>query len=499
MSLKRNILANYASQFYVIIIGIVMVPLYIKYMGSEAYGLVGLFTMLQAWFSLLDMGLTPTISRETARFNGGVTDVLSYRRLVRALEGIFLLVAVMGGGALYAGAAYIAKDWLKVQEIPLAEVQLSLEYMAIAVALRWMSGLYRGAISGYERMVWLSGFNTVIASLRFVGVLPVLIYFSHKPTTFFAYQLGVSVLEIAGLLFFSYRLFPSVPKGENIQWAFAPLKPILKFSLTIAFTSSVWILVTQTDKLILSKILSLVEYGHFTLAVLVAGGIMIISGPISSAIMPRMANLEARGDHLGLIKLYRESTQLVSVLAGSAAVTLAFCAELLLWVWTGDRLLAKETAPILQIYAVGNGILAVAAFPYYLQYAKGDLRLHFLGNMVFVIIFVPAIIYVSQLYGGIGAGYVWLIMNLISLAAWIPFVHNKFAPKINFNWYTKDISLIVAPQILVGYFLSSRGSEVDDQYYLKILTIFYMALLTTTVGALFSSSIRSRLVIKFRS
>ena len=73
MSLKRNILANYASQLYVTIIGIVMVPLYIKYMGSEAYGLVGFFSMLQAWFGLLDMGLTPTMSREAARFNGGVT------------------------------------------------------------------------------------------------------------------------------------------------------------------------------------------------------------------------------------------------------------------------------------------------------------------------------------------------------------------------------------------------------------------------------------------
>jgi len=90
MSLKRNILANYASQFYVTIIYIVMVPSYIKYMGSEAYGLIGFFAMLQVWFALLDMGLTPTMSRETARYNGGATDALSYRRLVRALEGICL-------------------------------------------------------------------------------------------------------------------------------------------------------------------------------------------------------------------------------------------------------------------------------------------------------------------------------------------------------------------------------------------------------------------------
>ena len=72
MSLKHNILSNYVSQIYVTVIGIVMVPLYLKYMGAEAYGLVGFFAMLQAWFQLLDMGLTPTMSRETARYRGGL-------------------------------------------------------------------------------------------------------------------------------------------------------------------------------------------------------------------------------------------------------------------------------------------------------------------------------------------------------------------------------------------------------------------------------------------
>jgi O-antigen/teichoic acid export membrane protein len=64
MSLKRNILANYASQTYVTLIGILMLPVYLRYMGAEACGLVGFFTMLNALFQLLDMGLTPTLARE---------------------------------------------------------------------------------------------------------------------------------------------------------------------------------------------------------------------------------------------------------------------------------------------------------------------------------------------------------------------------------------------------------------------------------------------------
>lgn len=455
MSLKKNIFANYASQIYLTLIGIVMVPLYIKYMGAEAYGLVGFFAMLQTWFNLLDMGLTPTMTRETARFHGGSTDAFSYRRFVRVLEHIFLIVALIGGAGIVAASAYIAHDWLQASQLPVAEVQTAVQLMAMIIAMRWMCGLYRGAISGSERLVWLGGYNSIIATLRFVAVLPVLMFVGATPTIFFSFQFGVAVIEFVGLLFYAYCLLPSIPAEKRLPWDWTPLKPTLKFSLTIAFTSSVWILVTQTDKLVLSKLLPLADYGYFTLAVLVASVVMVISGPISGAIMPRMAKLDACGDHHGLIRVYRQATQLVAVIAGAASVTVAYCAEPLLWAWTGNTALAHQAAPILILYAIGNGIMAVSAFPYYLQYAKGDMRLHLIGNAVFVVLLIPSIIWAASHYGGVGAGYVWLVMNLFSFVAWLPIVHRKFAPGLNVKWYFQDVLVIFFAAVIAGYGLSS--------------------------------------------
>ncbi len=80
MSLKSNIAAGYASQLWTALIGIVLMPLYLKYMGSEAYGLVGFFVMLQAIFIMLDLGLTPTVAREAARYYGGALKALAFRQ-----------------------------------------------------------------------------------------------------------------------------------------------------------------------------------------------------------------------------------------------------------------------------------------------------------------------------------------------------------------------------------------------------------------------------------
>jgi O-antigen/teichoic acid export membrane protein len=464
MSLKRNIFVNYASQVYVTFIAILMVPLYIQYMGVEAYGLVGFFTMMQALFMALDMGLTPTMARETARFRGGATDTLGYRRLVRALEGVFLAVAIAGGVTLFMAAGHIANGWLQATQLPIAEVQTAVQLMAAIVALRWLCGLYRGVISGTERLVWLGGYNSIVATLRFIGVMPVLMFISVTPTVFFSYQLAVALLELAGLLFFAYHLLPPVPQGKHLPWSWAPLKPVLKFSLSMAFLSSVWVLVTQTDKLVLSKLLPLTDYGYFTLAVLAAGGVMVVSAPVSGAIMPRMVKLEAEGDHDGLIHLYRQATQLVAVIAGAASVTLAFCAEPLLWVWTGDKNLAHQVAPVLIPYAIGNGILAVSAFPYYLQYAKGNLRLHLIGNAGFVLLLIPSIIWAASQYGGVGAGYVWLAMNVIYFVAWVPLVHSRFEPGLNISWFGRDVLAIIGVATLVGYGLFNAMPHINSRW-----------------------------------
>ena len=220
---------------------------------------------------------------------------------------------------------------------------------------------------------------------------------------------------------------------------------MLKFSLSIAFTSSIWVLVTQTDKLLLSKILPLADYGYFTVAVLAASGIMIVSAPISSALLPRMTRLQAEGQHDALIGVYRQATQLVAVIAIPAALVLIFFAPQVLWAWTGDAALVSQAAPVLRLYAIGYAFLAVGAFPYYLQYAKGQLRLHLIGSALFVLLLIPSVIWAATHHGMTGAGWAWLVSNAVYFFVWVPLVHKKFIPGMHWNWMTDILRLTALP------------------------------------------------------
>lgn len=450
MSLKKNIFANYISQFYVTLLGIVMVPLYIRYMGTEAYGLVGFFALIQAWFQLLDMGLTPTISRETARYRGGVTDALSLRQLFRALEGIFLGLAVLGGMAMIAGSTFIASSWLRVQQLPLIEVKRAIVIIALIVALRWVCGLYRGAITGFEALVWLGNFNIVIATARYLLIIFVFKTLGTSPTVFFGYQLVCAVLELIGLTLKTYDLLPKIRRGAWIPFRWEPLRGVLRFSLSIAFINAVWLILTQTDKLILSKLLSLTDYAFFSIAVLVAGGITMLGGPISGALLPRMSKLTAEGDDEGMIVLYRNATQIVAVIAVPVTIVLACFSEKVLWIWTGNPAVAHASAPILTLYALGNGLLALCAFPYYFQFAKGDLKLHILGNILFLVFWIPSLLWATLHFGAQGAGYVWLISNGAYFLLWVPLVHRRFVKGLHAQWLSRDVGAIVLPNLVIG-------------------------------------------------
>ena len=476
------------------VINILMVPVFIRYMGVEAYGLVGIYALLQAWFQLLDLGLTPTLIRETARFRGGATDALHIRRLLRVLEWIFYGMGLIGGVLMVCGSNYIALHWLKASRVPPVEVHRAVVLMAGIVTLRWVSGIYRGALTGFERLVWLSWFNIAVTTARFVLVVPVFKLLGTSPTAFFSYQAGLAVIEVVVLILQTYRTLPARPKPPMVAWEWSPLKEVVKFSLSAAFTGSVWVIVTQTDKLVLSKMLTLKNYALYTLAVLAANGLFSLFSPIASAVLPRMTRLMAEHDEEGMIGVYRQATQLVAIACIPAAVVLTIWAPQVLFLWTGDLEIARSVSPVLALYAIGNGFLVLGALPYYLQFAKGNLRLHVIGNAIFLAWLIPVLIWATVRMGFIGAGCAWLASNFLYFSLWVPLVHRRMAKGLHLPWLLRDILPIAAPPVIAGVLLRHFWSSWPQARSALALRVGSVSMLLLLLGIAGSSLVRGRVL-----
>lgn len=332
MTLKIQIVANYASQIYMTLINLVVVPIYQHHMGAEAYGLVGFFSTLFTLFFLLDFGLSLLVQRETARFQGGASTNAEFRALYRAASLVFWGLGLLGVSGVIFSRGWLVERWFHLEELSQEAVQFVLILIAITVGLRWLCGLYRGVLSGAERMVWLSAFNAVVGTIRFLGVLLCMWWWGFTIQVFFIFQLGVAVFEILALI---AKTHDFLPKPSSASWSLKPLRSFLQFGLSGALAAVLNVLYVQMDRLLLSGFLPLSEYGNYSLAVLLSTSVMVVSTPISTVILPRMSRLFAQGGMPQLQEVYRLGTRMTSSIAGGGLSSLLIVLSRFCWLGLG--------------------------------------------------------------------------------------------------------------------------------------------------------------------
>lgn len=437
MSLKKNTVANYLGSFYVTLVNILSIPLYIRYLGTEFYGLVGFFALLQQLLRMLDLGLTPALSREVTRQRAGVISAVSLRNLIRSLEFFFVLIALLLAAVLFFCNNWLATSWMKNESIPLEVLTKSILLMSMAVPLRWVLSMYRSGLAGMEKHVWLNGFNVIAATLRAFGVLLVLEFISNTPIAFFAWQTFMVIVEAIVLIAFFYANLPEISLKPH--FSLTALKKVFPFAGSIAITSTVWLMITQSDKLILSKVLSLKEFGSFTVATSAAFVIGIFSEPVSRVLLPRMTFLLSQNREAEMLNVYRSSTQFILVITAAVTAILTTYSGPVIHLWIGNSSAAAAAAPILFWYALGNGILSILAFQYYLQFAYGNLKYHLQFNIVSALLWVPLICIVASRFGAVGAGKIWFLFQLLTFIFWPWYIHRKFVPGIHLAWLSEDI------------------------------------------------------------
>jgi O-antigen/teichoic acid export membrane protein len=439
MALKHNIIANYIGQFYLIIIGIVMIPFYLEYLGDEAYGLVGFFALVQGWMLLLDMGLSPTIAREVSkvRATNQKKDLEAFKYLFHSIEFLFLIITSIITFSLLFLSDWITYHWLNIEHLNMEDVSYSISLIGIMVGLRFLATLYKSGIIASEEQVWYNKANILLSTLKFVGALIVLKYISSDFKVYFEYQLIIFTLEF---IVFFLKFYKIMDIGRfQIYFSFNTIRPVLKYAFSIAYTGAVWILISQLDKLLLSGILSLKEYGYFALVATVANAIIQIYEPVIRAILPRMTALYTQNKPKELFELYQNATQWIAIIVFSVGAIVSIYSYELLYSWTGNIEASQWGEKILFWYTIGNSLLALASLQTYLQIAYGKLKMNVRYYTVVLFLFPPVVYWVANTYGALGVAKLWFGFVLLSFLVWVPIVHHFFVPGKHIQWIKRSI------------------------------------------------------------
>lgn len=448
LSLRRNVVANYLGQGWAALMGIAFVPLYIKVLGIESYGLVGVFAVLQAWMTLLDLGLTPTLSREMARLRAGAHTAESIRDLLRSLEIIYSGLSTAMVIAVWFGTTLLVDSWLKSGGLSQAVMIDSIRIMGFVLAARWVEQVYRAALVGMQDQVWLNAVQAGLATLRWGGAYVVVAFFSPTILAFFVWQGVVSVLTSAILVHRTYTMLPVAVRSG--RFSIKALLEVKGFATGMFLSAILTFALTQADKIVISKMLSLEQLGLYMLAATASGGLLLFITPMNNAIFPRLTEQVTNRDHAALVETYHRACEWMSAMIVPPALLLAFFAGPVLMLWTGDAHLAQSTAPLLTLLALGTLCNGLMNLPYMLQLAHGWTSLTVRTNAIAVLLVVPAIIWAVPRYGAVGAAGAWLALNVAYLVVLAHLMHRRLLLQSKRRWYRDAVALPLVAGGLCG-------------------------------------------------
>jgi O-antigen/teichoic acid export membrane protein len=461
------------AQVWVTLIGFAFVPVYIRSLGIEVYGLIGLFTLLQALLPLLDMGMSPALSREMARLRAGTIEPDRIRDLLRSMEGPFVLLAAVVAFALWSSSGWLASRWLDTGHVPKDVVAQAIGIMGILVALRVVETIYSGSLSGLQRQMTLSTVNAVFATVRGVGAAAVLIFVSPSIAAFFLWQTLVSVISLCTMAALLYRALPAGQRSG--KFSLRALNEVRQFASGMAAIGILSLILTQVDKILLSRLLPLNEFGYYMLAANVAGLLYTIAAPVGQAFLPRFVELKERGDQAALVAAFHKAAQLITVLTGALALTLMACGQTALHLWTQDANIAQRTAPLLAVLSLGILLNCLMWIPYQMQIAHGIVGIALRTNLVAVLLVVPGMYFAVTFFGPVGAAWTWVVLNAGYILITASLMYRKVLQSERGRWYLKDLTEPLFLPVLVALagrsFIPDTGSRMLEFAALSLMTL----------------------------
>ncbi len=440
MSIKLNLISNLGTNLWMALISLVFVPYYIRFLGIESYGLIGVFATLQAMTSLLDLGFTTTINREMARLSMRDTNADETRNLVRTLETVYWAIAILIGAIILFLVPFLTNHWITTVGLTRGTVRLSLFLIGIIIVFQWPYSFYAGALLGLQKQVSVGIINAGVATVRGCGAALILGFISPTIQAFFGWQIAITLLSTLLMVSFLWRNLPQsshAPRFHIIQ-----LRQVIPFSAGVSAVGILGLVLLQMDKVILTKLLTLKNFGYYTLASVVTASLYMLVNPVYNAVFPRITQLVAAKDEAGLVNFYHQSSAAMAVLVLSATAVLAFFSQPIIFAWTGDAETAARTSLLVTLLAIGTGLHGLVHVPWAVQLAHGWTQLGIYQNSVGVLVLVPLIIVLTLHYGAVGGAIAWSVLNIMYVTAGQAVMHRRLLKGELRRWYLNDVGWV---------------------------------------------------------
>jgi O-antigen/teichoic acid export membrane protein len=365
-SLVRNTFFNALGYCWTLLIGFLVTPILIHFIGLKTYGLYILYGSILAWLWILDLGLSTAATRSLSHHAADGKEDLFWECLNTTIT---IKLAV---GLFIAGSAFLGSDLLS--NLPgmntLPGTGPVLRIMALSYAISNFSQAYTAALAARQRMDIPNRLGMFI-SIPATAVSVTALALGMGLEGFLAVNLAASTLYLALARSTLRRISPS-PTIPTPFFSRLEFRELLGFSWKQSFNRMADTFLTSADRLILGSDFTAIS--RYQLGATIGWRIREFTATSISAAFPAATDLFAREDWTGLNQMFRRGTKFLSLLAFPPMLFATIFAEEILTFWLGG--LPPDSALVLRLLAIGYFVNVLAALSATVAAAADRLDLH---------------------------------------------------------------------------------------------------------------------------
>jgi len=395
--LAQATLLNLSGMVMPVLVQLVTVPLYIKVIGPERYGVMALVWLLLGYFGVFDLGFGRALASRIAVLRDAPPATRA--RVFWTGTCLSVMTGAAGGLLLYVAASWLFGHVFSVPVGLLAETLGCLPFIALALPVVTGISALSGTLQGREAFGALN-LSQMTGNVLY-QVLPLLAGILLSPSL-----PGLVVAAIAGRLVTAAMLLAfcraRVPARGMPRVAKVEIRALLSYGGWVTLTGLISPLLTVFDRFVIGAIGGMDAVTAYTVPFNLVMRLAALPGSLQNALFPRFASLEApdaQALQVRAVKLLAGATTpllLIGLLAMKPFLTF--------WIGPG---LALAAAPVGQILMLGLWANTLAFIPFAFLQSRNRPDLPAKFHVAELLVYAPLLFVLTRQFGVAGAAAAW--------------------------------------------------------------------------------------------
>ena len=398
MTLGRNILWNLIGLLWITLLVLVVMPIMVRSLGLDAFGIWALLGASTGYLSTLDFGLNNALIRFVAAEKERDHDERA-EQFFRSGLTLQILLGGLAGGMLALAAPFLARDCFHIEAALLPEAISAFRISGLWLLLSFLIGTYAAIPAAMRRFDLLAARTILFMTLQY-GLIVIALRLGGGLREVVLANLFGTLIGCVFLIAVARHLLPGTRLGPG--WNPGAAREFFRFGRYKFVAQLSWTLMCEFDRIALGLLLPVGMVSFYAVPLRLAQRTITVVEQIASPFYPSITRQMMSGQTDALRTHYRIGIRIIAAVSMGAVAVLGGLAHPLLGVWLGEDFAASGTW-VLRILLVAYAAGACFTLPSVAADAAGRPGLPAGLLAVASVVHVPLVLLGIQTWGLVGA------------------------------------------------------------------------------------------------